>query len=109
MVAVSVIVVVELNKTPATPSPTTTVPPTTIWPYGQPEYSIEVPEGYEDLLPGTESVQPSPPEAEKSPKNKPERPLSPPKAALKAEPYILGVRKIYEGGGDKAHPHHRDR
>ncbi len=101
VVAVSIIVLTELNKTPATPSPTTTVPPTTIWPYGQPEYSIEVPEGYEDLLPGTESAKPSPPEAEKSSKSKPEKPLPPPKTVLKAEPYILGVRKIYERGGVK--------
>lgn len=26
---------------------------TTLWPYGLPEYHIEIPEGYEDLLPGT--------------------------------------------------------
>jgi polysaccharide deacetylase 2 family uncharacterized protein YibQ len=35
---------------PASPSRTSPTP-TTNWPYGQPEYAIEVPKGYEDLLP----------------------------------------------------------
>ncbi|HEY9054020.1 MAG TPA: divergent polysaccharide deacetylase family protein, partial [Rectinemataceae bacterium] len=28
--------------------------PTTAWPHGNPEYVVEVPPGYEDLLPGTD-------------------------------------------------------
>ena len=34
-------------------SATTSTTGTTVWPYGQPEYQIEVPEGYEGLLPAT--------------------------------------------------------
>ena len=29
---------------------------TTLWPYGLPEYHVEVPEGYEDLLPGADGI-----------------------------------------------------
>jgi len=33
---------------------------TTLWPYGLPEYHVEVPEGYEDLLPGADGTLTTP-------------------------------------------------
>ena len=48
-----------LTRAAPVPSP---LPSTTIWPYGQPEYVVEVPEGYEGLLPalpGTKAPGPA--------------------------------------------------
>ena len=81
---------------------TSPLPSTTIWPYGQPEYSMELPEGYEGLLP--QSVVPSSPSEEKKsdePGKPVEKPLgvaksavTQPQASLKprAESFVLGVQ-----------------
>lgn len=104
--AVCVAFVSYLNKPSGTMTTTTTAPfsPTTLWPYGQPEYSIEVPEGYEALLPDSQAL-PAVPDADvvavpaQRPQNAPakesiareSRPALPPKE--KAKPYILTVRE----------------
>ena len=90
------------NRHPDLPSTSTTVSPTTVWPYGQPEYSIEVPEGYEDLLPGMspeadttqkpKNIETPPSQRKVQPAKKPEE---------KAETYILTVRKASQEKGIK--------
>ncbi|HCO48934.1 MAG TPA: hypothetical protein DIT55_05750 [Spirochaetaceae bacterium] len=78
------------------------LPSTTIWPYGLPEYSIELPEGYEGLLPQS-AVSPAPAEGGKPDEaGKPtEKPLgvanslavqTPASSKPRAESYVLGVR-----------------
>ncbi|MFA5851400.1 MAG: divergent polysaccharide deacetylase family protein [Spirochaetales bacterium] len=90
------------NRHPDRPVTSTTISPTTIWPYGQPEYSIEVPEGYEDLLPGdspvTDTAQ-KPRDVEKAPSPQKAQPAS--KSEEKAETYILTVRKASQEKGIK--------
>ena len=97
----------QSTELPATPS---TISPTTLWPYGQPEYSIEVPEGYEALLPAAELAVEAVPKTQKSNEtNLEQKPLQPnqpvtksaPKSSDRAEPYILTVRKRMEGKGIK--------
>ena len=94
--AISLAFIFSGNRPPQQPATSTTVSsPTTLWPYGQPEYSIEVPEGYEDLLPGvkpeTDSAQQS-----KSMDTVPSQEKAPPasKPGERASTYIRSVSKI---------------
>jgi hypothetical protein len=52
VMAAATIAAIGCSRNEGRSSTTTTVSPTTVWPYGQPEYTVEVPEGYEQLLPG---------------------------------------------------------
>ncbi|MCE1197017.1 divergent polysaccharide deacetylase family protein [bacterium] len=83
-------------------STTTTLSPTTLWPYGQPEYSIEVPEGYEQLLPErAQETKPigRPAPAEPTPGAKPAQPKS---AAEKDDlTYIASVKDRMAAAGAK--------
>ncbi|MCE5257284.1 MAG: divergent polysaccharide deacetylase family protein [Spirochaetaceae bacterium] len=109
----------------ATTSTTQAPTPTTLWPYGQPEYYIEVPEGYEGLLPQTGqdsqtgnvsgtsansgkdaqagSQAGSLPGSQSSPEAKKQPAPSAPKRE-KAEPYIAVARKTREAAGLPASP-----
>ena len=81
----------------------TELPSTTVWPYGLPEYSIEVPEGYEALLPGADA----PPEEAAPKTGKAEKPHSteklrpPPPPGEKANTYISLVREKMRDAGEK--------
>jgi len=91
-----------VSRHPDRPVTSTTVSPTTIWPYGQPEYSIEVPEGYEDLLPGTSpeaDTTQKPKNIEQVPSSQKVQPAGKPEE--KAETYILSVRKASHEKGIK--------
>jgi len=101
VLAALLFVLAGLNKIPVPALSTTTVSPTTLWPYGQPEYNIEVPEGYEDLLPGTGPINPTEPVPEKSMKSKLGKSPTPDRTATKAEPYVLRVKKAYGNGKPK--------
>ena len=110
--AAATIVAIGCSRSEGRSSTTTTVSPTTIWPYGQPEYSIEVPEGYEQLLPGPESRpegvgQPVPaepsPEAKAKPPALDARKAIPPKSASAKDDltYIAAVRERMAAAGAK--------
>ncbi len=110
--AAATIAAIGCSRNEGRSSTTTTVSPTTIWPYGQPEYSIEVPEGYEQLLPGQESKpeppgQPGPaepaPDAKATPPVLDAKKAVPPKpAGAKDDPtYIASVRDKMAAAGAK--------
>ena len=91
-----------MRQKPETQEMTTPFPSTTIWPYGQPEYSIELPEGYEGLLPQS-AVPLSPAEGKKpdktgQPDAKPREAvesvsIQPPLSSKpRAESYVRSVR-----------------
>lgn len=90
------------NRSSVPIAASTTLPQTTIWPYGQPEYSIEVPEGYEDLLPGSqpETLAPQRPSDSNSGARQ-QKQTSAETPGEKAEPYIRSVRKTAEEKGLK--------
>lgn len=99
--AASVFIIFSHNRLSISPTPTTTNPGTTVWPYGQPEYQIEVPEGYEDLLPEKDSnvvVVPSPGDKE-MPKREPAA-----QPAVRAEPYIVTMQKAFKDSPKKPKP-----
>ena len=89
--AAATIAAIGCSKSGGRTSTTTTVSPTTVWPYGQPEYSVEVPEGYEQLLP----------ERKAEPKT-PAKP-APPKPAVAKEDltYIASVKDRMAAAGAK--------
>jgi len=57
-------------------------PPTTAWPHGKPEYAVEVPAGYEDLLPGS---------GREEEKEKPRPTRRVPEPAAKTKPTLIFV------------------
>jgi polysaccharide deacetylase 2 family uncharacterized protein YibQ len=93
-IILAIIIIFSTNRLPWQQTTSTTVSTTTLWPYGQPEYSIEIPEGYEALLPGSENANQAPhdPEGKTLAPLEMEftRPVAIPKE--KAEPYILKVK-----------------
>ena len=110
--AAATIAAISCSRSEGQSSTTTTVSPTTVWPYGQPEYSIEVPDGYEQLLPDQESKpgapgQPAPAEPAPGAKPKPPAPAArktvpPASAAAKDDlTYIASVRERMAAAGVK--------
>ena len=94
---------------------------TTVWPHGSPEYFVEIPEGYEGLLPGEspEPGEPAPPGeapvADPGQATVPDAVIAPPRseprppqhdaaatgtAAPRAAPYPLTVREEMSARGE---------
>lgn len=110
--AAATIAAIGCSRNEGQSSTTTTVSPTTIWPYGQPEYSVEVPDGYEQLLPGQEPKpealgQPAPAEPAPDAKAKPpalaaKKAVPPASAATKDDTtYIASVKDRMAAAGTK--------
>lgn len=93
------VIILGIDQLLSQPETPTAISPTTLWPYGQPEYSIEVPEGYEALLPGNDTMQPETPE---KPSKIPDMEKTLPAAAKeKAKPYISMVGETMREAGEK--------
>ncbi len=78
--AAFLIYMVRLDSGDAGKNPLSQSAPTTAWPHGIPEYTFEIPQGYEDLLPKVQAP-PQPAVPDRTPAGKAAKPAAPDKPA----------------------------